>query len=78
MPVLSKFRIKSPFDEFENYLGEEMNTFSGFFKENYVEEDLIEETKDEIPEKIEEKIVTKSLWQRMIHSIFKFSSELFL
>ena len=77
MPVLSKFRLKTPFDEFENYLGEEMNTFSGFFKDNYIEEEVIEQTEEEMVEKIEESVAQKSLWNRLKHSIFTFSSELF-
>jgi hypothetical protein len=77
MPVLSKFRLKTPFDEFENYLGEEMNTFSGFFKDNYVEEEIVESIEETIVEKEEEKIIQKSLWNRLKQSIFKFSSELF-
>ncbi len=42
MPILNKFRLRSPVQEFENYLGEEMNTFAGF----YNEESLVQKEKE--------------------------------
>ena len=78
MPVLNKFKIRSPFEEFENYLGEEMNTFSGFFSDVFIEE---EENLDNSPIAYTENIgieeVRESFWKRMFQQIFKFSSELF-
>lgn len=44
MPILNKFRLRSPVQEFENYLGEEMNTFAGF----YNDESLVQEEKETI------------------------------
>ena len=76
MPILSKFRFRTPFDEFDNYLGEEMNTFSGF-TENDIEEEVAEESEEVIAANTKEEINQKNYWNRMVKSIFKFYSDLF-
>jgi hypothetical protein len=78
MPVLSKFRIKTPLDDFENYLGEEMNTFSGFYSEGFNEEEFTDVLEEPTQEKNEAESIKESYWKRMLNSIFKFSSDLFL
>ncbi len=71
MPILNKFRFKTPFEEFENYLGEEMNAFSGFFMEESKEEKEVNETPEEITVvKMEEEHIADSYWLK-IKSFFK-------
>lgn len=78
MPVLNKFRIRTPLDEFENYLGEEMNTFAGYFLEEPTKENnLVEASEMPILEEENNQIITQSLWARLFRKIFKFSSDLF-
>ena len=78
MPVLNKFRIKTPLDEFENFLGEEMNTFAGFFLDETEKEQPVAEA-SEVPkqEEVEVKDVPQNRWNNYFRRIFKFSSDLF-
>lgn len=50
MPILNKSRLRTSFEEFENYLGEEMNAFSGFFMEELMEGLMEESQTEKIPE----------------------------
>jgi hypothetical protein len=71
MPILNKFRLRTPFEEFENYLGEEMNAFSGFFIEETKEAKELNET-IETPafEELKSEKVPDSYWLK-IKSFFK-------
>ena len=78
MPILNKFRIRTPLDEFENYLGEEMNTFAGFFiEESPKETEIVNASEGPIQEENKGQIIPQSFWTRLMNKIFKFSSDLF-
>ena len=71
MPILNKFRIRTPFEEFENYLGEEMNAFSGFFMEESKKENEVKETIEVSSEEtVNSAPVAKNYWLK-IKSFFK-------
>lgn len=74
MPILNKFRIRTPFEEFENYLGEEMNAFSGFFEESKKENEAEQTMEDSTSETIEQPVpVAENYWSK-IKSFFKKAS----
>ncbi len=79
MPVLNKFRIRTPLDEFENILGEEMNAFSELFWENNAEETNVELAPEPPVLDVGKKELEKNpLWLRRVkHFFFKISSDLF-
>ncbi len=72
MPILNKFRLRTPFEEFENYLGEEMNAFSGFFMEESKEANEMNQA-IETPafEEVKIELVQDSSYWLKIKSFFK-------